>query len=176
MITDQQVTSAAGLQALGSTAFTISDLSAVWVVCDVYENDLPNVRVGDAAEIRLNAYPDQRAQGHDRQHRRGPRSEPAHRQGPHRGGESGDHAPGHVRHGDFRGQTKETHTVVPASAVLHLHDRDWVYVPAPEKRFRRVEVVAGQRAPDSLQEIKSGLEPGQQLVADALVLDHALEQ
>ena len=43
----------------------------------------------------------------------------------------------------FRGQTKEMHTIVPASAVLHMHDRDFVYVPAPGKKFRRVEVVGG---------------------------------
>src|ERR1035438_9237982 len=54
VITDQQVTSAAGLQALGLAAFTISDLSSVWIVCDVYENDLHGVGVGDNAEIRLN--------------------------------------------------------------------------------------------------------------------------
>ena len=59
VITDQQVTSAAGVQSLGTSPFTISDLSYVWIVCDVYENDLPNVRVGDGAEIRLNAYPSQ---------------------------------------------------------------------------------------------------------------------
>jgi membrane fusion protein, heavy metal efflux system len=58
VITDQQVTNAAGVQALGSNPFTISDLSAVWVVCDVYENDLPHVSVGETAEIRMNAYPD----------------------------------------------------------------------------------------------------------------------
>src|SRR6202165_1105751 len=63
VITDQQVTNAAGVQALGSNPFTISDLSQVWIVCDVHENDLANVRLGDAAEIRLNAYPDQVFQG-----------------------------------------------------------------------------------------------------------------
>jgi hypothetical protein len=45
VITDQQVTNAGGVQGLGSSPFTITDLSYVWVVCDVYENDLPNVRV-----------------------------------------------------------------------------------------------------------------------------------
>ena len=38
--------------------FTIADLSEVWVVCDVYENDLHRVRMGDPAEVRLNAFPD----------------------------------------------------------------------------------------------------------------------
>ena len=60
VITDQQVTNAAGIQGPSSTnPFTISDLSEAWIVCDVYENDLSNVRVGDSADVRLNAYPDQ---------------------------------------------------------------------------------------------------------------------
>ena len=42
MITDQQVTNAAGVQALsGPNPFTISDISRVWIICDVYENSLP---------------------------------------------------------------------------------------------------------------------------------------
>ena len=92
VITDQQVTNAAGVQALGSNPFTISDLSYVWVVCDVYENDLPNVRLGDSADIRLNAYPDQVIQGNDQQYRRDSRSQYSHRQGAHRGAQSRDHA------------------------------------------------------------------------------------
>ncbi len=59
VITDQQVTNAATVQAYSSPSpFTISDVSSVWIVCDVYENDLANVRLGDTAEITLNAYPD----------------------------------------------------------------------------------------------------------------------
>jgi membrane fusion protein, heavy metal efflux system len=57
IITDQQVTNAAAVQAFNSPSpFTISDLSSVWIVCDVCENDLSNVRMEDAAEITLNAY------------------------------------------------------------------------------------------------------------------------
>jgi cobalt-zinc-cadmium efflux system membrane fusion protein len=176
VITDQQVTNASGLQALGSTAFTISDLSQVWIVCDVYENDLANVRVGDAAEIRLNAYPGEVLRGNIANI--GAILDPNLRTAKVRVEVQN---PGVLRLGmfataTFQGQTKETRTVVPASAVLHLHDRDWVYVPAPKNRFRRVEVVAGRTLEDKLQEIKTGLAPGQDLVADALVLDHAVEQ
>jgi membrane fusion protein, heavy metal efflux system len=58
VITDQQVTNAASVQSLGMNPITISDLSYVWVVCDVNENDIPNVRLGDIAEVRPNAMPD----------------------------------------------------------------------------------------------------------------------
>lgn len=63
VITDQQITNAAGVQALGSSPFTISDLSYLWIVFDVYENDLASVRVGETTEVKLNAYPDQKVTG-----------------------------------------------------------------------------------------------------------------
>ena len=78
----------------------------------------------------------------------------------------------------FHGQTKQMHTIVPASAVLHMHDRDFVFIPTPDKKFRRVEVISGELLSDntSMQEVKSGLKPGQQVVTNALVLDHVLAQ
>ena len=38
--------------------FTISDLSKVWVVCDVWENNMAQVHIGEYADIHLAAYPD----------------------------------------------------------------------------------------------------------------------
>ena len=76
----------------------------------------------------------------------------------------------------FRGMNQETHATVPASAILHLHDRDWAYVPAEDKQFRRVEVTAGKMLPGNLQEIISGIKPGQQVVTNALVLENTVEQ
>jgi cobalt-zinc-cadmium efflux system membrane fusion protein len=76
----------------------------------------------------------------------------------------------------FHGLNKEVRTTVPANAVLHLHDRDWVYVPAEGGGFRRVEVVGGKMLPGNLQEIISGLRAGQQVVANALVLENTVEQ
>jgi cobalt-zinc-cadmium efflux system membrane fusion protein len=178
VITDQQVTNAAGVQSLGTSPFTISDLSYVWIVCDVYENDMPNVRIGDTAEIRLNAYPGQVLKGSVSNI--GAVLDPNIRTAKVR---IEVQNPGRMRLGmfvkaTFHGQTKETHTIVPASAVLHMHDRDFVFVPAPDKKFRRVEVVSGDLLPDNmtLQEVKSGLSPGQQVVTNALVLDHVLAQ
>ncbi len=60
VIIAQNVTAAAaaGVGLSGSsTAFTIADLSHVWVICDVYENDLAQVHLGQHADIHLNAYP-----------------------------------------------------------------------------------------------------------------------
>ena len=179
VITDQQVTSSSAIQAFNTPSpFTISDLSSVWVVCDVYENDLANVRLGDAAEIRLNAYPDRMFRG--RVSNIGSIMDPNIRTAKVR---MEVQNPGNMRLGmfvkaTFRGQTREMHTIVPASAVLHMHDRDYVFVPAPDHKFRRVQVVSGDLLPDdvNMQEIKSGLAPGQQVVTNALVLDHVLSQ
>jgi cobalt-zinc-cadmium efflux system membrane fusion protein len=76
----------------------------------------------------------------------------------------------------FHGLEREKHATVPAAAVLHLHDRDWVYLPLEEGRFQRVEVVAGNMLPGNLQEIISGIKPGQKVVANALVLQSTVEQ
>jgi cobalt-zinc-cadmium efflux system membrane fusion protein len=76
----------------------------------------------------------------------------------------------------FHGQSREVRATVPATAVLHLHDRDWVYVPAENGRFRRLSVVGGATLPGNLQEIISGIKPGDQVVTNALVLQNAVEQ
>ena len=175
VITDQQVTNAAGVQSLGTNPFTISDLSYVWVVCDVYENDIPNVKLGDTAEVRLNAFPDMALKGIVSNI--GPILDPNIRTAKVR---IEVRNPGPLRVGMFATATfsslkKEVHTTVPTSAVLHLHDRDWVYVPAPDKKFQRVEVVAGNTLPQATEELTSGLKPGQKVVLDPLALQNEID-
>jgi cobalt-zinc-cadmium efflux system membrane fusion protein len=76
----------------------------------------------------------------------------------------------------FRGKTDEPHVVVPAAAILHLHDQDWVYLPLDGKKFRRVKVIAGEMLPGGMQEIVTGANAGQKLVANALEFQNAVEQ
>jgi membrane fusion protein, heavy metal efflux system len=177
VITDQQVTNAAGVQGLASpNPFTISDLSHVWIVCDVYENDLADVHVGEKAEIRLNAYPDEVFTGLISNI--GPILDPNIRTAKVRieVRNPGLMRPGMFATATFHGQKKETHAAVPAAAILHLHDRDWIYVPVQANEFRRVEVVAGEMLPDNMQEVLSGISPGQRVVANALELQNTVEQ
>jgi cobalt-zinc-cadmium efflux system membrane fusion protein len=176
LITDQQVTNAAGVQSLGTNPFTISDLSYVWIVCDVYENDLATVRMGDTAEIRLNAYPDKVFRG--KISNIGAALDPSIRTAKVR---IEVQNPGLMRLGmfvkaTFRSQSKEAHTVVPSSAILHIHDRDFIYVPAPGNKFRRIEVASGDSLPGNMQEVRSGMTPGQQVVTNALILGHTIDQ
>jgi cobalt-zinc-cadmium efflux system membrane fusion protein len=178
VITEQNVTASAGVKTLDNSPnlFTIADLSEVWVIGDVYENDLRNVRLGEMAEIHPNAYPNRVLQA--RVSNIGATLDPTIRTAKVR---LEVHNPGILRLGmfvtaTFHGQEKQTTVVVPASAILHLHDRDWAYIPAEGNTFRRVEVTAGKMVPVNLQEVLSGIKPGDRVVANALVLQNTAEQ
>jgi cobalt-zinc-cadmium efflux system membrane fusion protein len=178
VITEQNVTNAAGVKSLDNSPnlFTIADLSHVWIMCDVYENDLATVHVGDTAEIRLNAYPDQVLKG--RISNISSVLDPAIRTAKVR---IEVENPGLLRVGmfvtaTFRGQRTQVRAVVPATAILHLHDREWVYVPAGNGEFRRQEIVSGQMLPGNMQELLSGLQPGERVVSNALVFQNTAEQ
>jgi membrane fusion protein, heavy metal efflux system len=175
VITDQQVTNAAGVQSLGTNPFTISDLTYVWIVCDVYENDIQNVKIGDGAEVRFNALSDLVVKG--TVSNIGPTLDPSIRTAKVR---IEVHNPGSLRIGMFATATfqslkKEVHTTVPSSAILRLHDRDWVYVPAPENKFHRLQIVAGDSLPNDKVEVKVGLKPGQQVVQNPLALQNEID-
>jgi cobalt-zinc-cadmium efflux system membrane fusion protein len=177
VITDQQVTNSSGVQGLGSpNPFTISDLSYVWIVCDVYENDLDAVRVGETADIRLNAFPNRVFKG--RVDNILPVLDPNLRTAKVRIEVPN---PGQMRVGmfvtaTFYGKQAETRAAVPTTAILHLHDREWVYTPISPGHFKRLEVVTGNILPGDLQEVISGIRPGDQVVSNALPLQNTLEQ
>ncbi len=177
IITDQQVTNASGVQGLsGPNPFTISNLEYVWIVCDVYENDLDAVRVSDYADIHLNAYPNKTFKGRvdnilpvldPNIHTAKVRLEVPN--------------PGLMRIGmfvtaTFYGKQAEIHASVPSTAILHLHDREWIYAPLGNGHFKRMEVVSGPMLPNGQQEVRSGIKPGDQVVANALDLQSTVEQ
>jgi membrane fusion protein, heavy metal efflux system len=177
VITDQQITASGGVQGLSSpNAFTISDLSNVWILCDVYENDLSKVRVGQKAEVTLNAFPGKSFTGIignigavlDPNLRTVKVRLEVHN--------SGQMRPGMFVTAVFHGQDSRKLAAVPATAILHLHDRDWVYVSAGANKFRLVEITGGDMLPGNLQEILSGISPGQQVVTNALELQNTVGQ
>ena len=177
VITDQQIQESSGVQALTPpNPFTISDLAHVWILCDVYENNLSKVHLDEYADIRLNAYPDRVFKG--RISNISPILDPNLRTAKVRLEVMN---PGIMRLGmfvtaTFHGSQGQRDAAVPSNAVLHLHDRDWVYFPQGEGRFHRVEVEAGDILPGGLQEIRSGVKPGDRVVANALVLQSTVEQ
>jgi membrane fusion protein, heavy metal efflux system len=178
VITDQQVTNAAGVQGLsGPNPFTISDLSYVWILCDVYENDLDAVHPGEYADIRLNAYPNKVLKG--RIDNILPILDPSIRTAKVR-----LEVPNPERRmrvgmfvtATFYGKEPEIRAAVPATAILHLHDRDWLFVAAEDKTFRRVEITSGIMLPGNMQEVISGIKPGTRIVQNALVFENTVEQ
>lgn len=179
VIIGQNITNAAaaGVGLSGSaTAFTIADLSEVWILCDAYENDIPKLQLGQEAVIKINGYPDRPVKG--RISDIGPVLDPQLRtakvriQVPN---------PGFLKLGmygtaTFTSRKVESDAAVPADAVLHLHDRDWVFVPAGGNQFRRIEIRPGQMLSGNRQVVLSGIEPGRQVVSNALQLETAGNQ
>ncbi|MBV9303759.1 MAG: efflux RND transporter periplasmic adaptor subunit [Acidobacteriaceae bacterium] len=150
--------------------FTIANLARVWILADVYENDIPMVKLGDVADVVLNAYPDRKFQG--RVTNIGRVLDPNLRTAKVRIELAN---PGIMRAGmfvtaTFYGQHGRIYSTVPASAVLHLHDRDWVFIPAGGGKFRRIEI-SGGKITNGTQDVMSGLLPGQEVVNDALALN-----
>lgn len=179
VIVAQNVTNsaAAGVSLSGSaTAFTIADLSKVWIVCDVFENDISRLQLGQEAKIKLNAFPGRSLTG--RIGDIGPILDPTLRTAKVRIEVAN---PGFLKLGmfataTFTSKSKEIHAVVPAEAVLHLHDRDWVFLPVDGNQFKRTEVHAGMMLDGSRQEILSGIQPGQRVAGNALLLETAGNQ
>ncbi|HYL28367.1 MAG TPA: efflux RND transporter periplasmic adaptor subunit [Gemmatimonadales bacterium] len=175
-IVEQNVTGGTGVRSLDNSPnlFTIADLSRVWVLCDVFEDALARVHLRDLAEVRLNAYPDRSFQG-----RVGNISrvlDPSTRSAKIRIELDN---PGRVlRAGMFvtvslRAQQPVKRLVVPTSALLRLHDRDWVFRRLGGNRFRRTEVQTGPPVSDSLQQVLSGLRAHDTVVANALQFANA---
>ena len=170
-IVEQNITGGTGVRSIDNSPnlFTVADLSRVWVLCDVYENNLAQVRLGDFAEVRLNAYPDQALKGRVSNISRV--LDPSTRTAKVRlelDNERRQMRAGMFATATFRSQSKQLRSLVPAKAVLRLHDKDWVFRAEGGHRFRRIEVQAGRVSSDGLQEILAGLAPGDQIVVNAL--------
>jgi cobalt-zinc-cadmium efflux system membrane fusion protein len=176
-ITDQEITDQSAVQSYSApNPFTISDLSHVWIVCDVWENNMAQVHIGEYADIHLVAYPDRILKG--RISNILPIIDPNIRTAKVRLQVDN---PGLMRIGmfvtaTFHGETMEKRATVPASAILHLHDREWVYAPLGNGRFRREEVSAGNMLPGNMQEVVRGIKSGDQIISNALVFQNTVDQ
>ena len=170
---------AAGVTYAGSSgSLTIADLSHVWVICDVYENDLASVHLGDQAEIRLSAYPGRVLHGNVSDI--GAVLDPSIRTAKVRIQVA--NPDGILRLGMFATATLQsnrqtTMVTLPGNAILHLHDEAFVFMPVNSTgTFRTVTVKTGQTLPGNIVEVTSGLSAGQTVVANALELQNATAQ
>lgn len=170
-IVEQNVAGSEGIKSLDNTPnlFTIANLSQVWVVCDVFENDLGEVHLGDSAEIRLSAFSDRVFKGRIANISRvldpNTRSAKVRIVLPN--------ADGSIRSGMFavaifRSRKLINRVVVPATAIMRLHDKDWVFRKESGKQFRKIPVQTDGLAPDGMQEIRQGVKRDDELVTNAL--------
>jgi cobalt-zinc-cadmium efflux system membrane fusion protein len=170
-IVEQNVSGFEGVKSLDNSPnlFTIADLTQVWVLCDVYENDLGEVHLGDSADLRLNAYPDTIYHGKvvdiSRVLDSTTRSAKVRIVLSNR---NGSLRPGMFAVAIFRSRKSQSRIVVPSTAVMRLQDKDWVFRKDDSQRFRRVEVHASGTNADGTQQIQTGVKAGDELVANAL--------
>ena len=179
---------AAGVTYAGSTgSLTIADLSHVWIVCDVYENDLATIKLGEQADIRLSAFPGRVVKGTVSDI--GAILDPSIRTAKVRiqvPNPDGSLRLGMFANATFQSAKQSAAVVVPADAVLHLHDRAFVFQPAGQTAagqaangsgsFRTTEIKTGRALSGNSIEVLSGLNAGQPVVANALELQNAAVQ
>jgi cobalt-zinc-cadmium efflux system membrane fusion protein len=180
-IVEQNISGFEGIKSLDNTPnlFTIADLTQVWVLCDVYENDLGEVHLGDTADIRLNAYAGKSYEGKVADISRV--LDPATRSAKVRvvlPNHDASLRPGMFAVATFRSRKSQPRIVVPSTAVMRLQDKDWVFRKDGQQdgrqQFRRVEVhVLGEIA-DGAQQIRDGIKPGEEVVANALEFSSAM--
>ncbi len=177
-IIEQNVAPGAAVKSLDNAPnlFTVADLSRVWVVCDVYENDLAQAHVGQLARVHLNAFPDESSRG--RIANVSPVLDPATRTAKVRiemDNPAGRMRPGMFGVAELESADTRDRLVLPTTALVQLHDADWVFVRSGAAEFRRVQVHLGRQLDSGLQEV-GGLAPGQQVVRNALRFVQAVEQ
>jgi membrane fusion protein, heavy metal efflux system len=180
-VVEQNISGFEGIKSLDNSPnlFTIANLSQVWVLCDVYENDLAEVHLGDTAEIRLNAYPDKTYHGKVADISRV--LDPATRSAKVRivlSNHDGSLRPGMFAVSTFRSRKSQPRVVVPSTAIIRLQDKDWVFRKEGPQQVRRVEVHASGGIADGMQPIeplqnKDRLKAGEQVIANALEFSSA---
>jgi len=170
---------AAGVGYAGATgSLIIADLSHVWIICDVYENDLATIRTGEEAEIRLAAYPGKVLKGTIGDI--GAVLDPTIRTAKVRiqvQNPQGILRLGMFATATFQGAKAQSIAAIPADAILHLHDHAFVFEPIDNAgTFKTVEIKTGRTLDGNLIEVTSGLAMGQQVVANALELQNTAAQ
>ena len=171
-IVEQNISGFEGVKSLDNSPnlFTIADLTQVWVVCDVYENDLSQIQVGDSAEIRLNAYPDKVFQGKVADISRV--LDPNLRSAKVRivlPNPDGSLRPNMYAVATFRSRKMQPHLVIPSTAIMRLQDKDWVFRKEGQNQFRKTEAHTRGVTEDGLQQLQDGpLKAGDEVVANAL--------
>ena len=158
-----------------SYLFKIANLSRVWVLCSIYENDLPRVRVGDLATVTLAAYPNLKLRGQISNISRV--LNPSTRTAQVRVVLSNPQRlllPGMFATARFTSTRRTLHVIVPTVSLFHLHDQFWVFRPVKAGLYRRVPVSVGSIESPGWQDVTHGVRAGQKIVANSMAFAAAV--
>ncbi|MGH2392753.1 MAG: efflux RND transporter periplasmic adaptor subunit [Candidatus Limnocylindria bacterium] len=158
--------------AMGQEMFVVTDLSTVWLVGDLYEQDFPTVRIGSAATVTATAYPGFVVRG--RVSYIDPRVDPQTRTAKVR--VEVPNTDGHLRLGmyvnmAFTGAGAKRQIVVPRTAVQSMGDQHVVFMPVAgeEGKFLRRKIRLGTATSDSYV-VLEGLRAGDTVVTEGSFL------
>jgi cobalt-zinc-cadmium efflux system membrane fusion protein len=166
LVVEQDVAAGQLIQPGSTQCFVISDLGSVWVLVNVYQKDLPYVRLGDVVTIQTDTYPEQ---FHGRISYIGASLDPSTRTLQARIDTSN---PGAKLKKDMyvvatvKAGTITNAIALPDAAVLRdSENQPFVYAETGSNQFGRRTVTLGESLNGQTQ-ITSGLKPGDQVIGD----------
>ncbi|QDF98377.1 efflux transporter periplasmic adaptor subunit [Azoarcus sp. DD4] len=151
----------------GEAIYRIADLSRVWVIAEVYEQDLARVAVGQPAGVSLDAFPGRRFDA--RVAYVYPTLNAATRSTPVRlelDNRERLLRPGMFAHVELAAGPAAPRVTVPASAVIDDGHRQVVLIALAEGRYKPQPVKLGARGQDFV-EVSEGLKAGERVVVSA---------
>lgn len=154
----------------GQPLLQIFDTSSIWLVADVYEQDLPWIKVGSPAFIQIPYAPDQRLSGRvdhlyymlNTETRSAEARISLRRTGSML-------RPGMYAVVELEGTATEPSPVVPEEAVLWTGEQSILILSLGAGRFRPISVMTGVQS-DGFVQVLEGLEGGEQVVVSAQFL------
>ena len=165
----------------GPAPLEVINLERVWVIANIFEHDLAGLRVGDRAEVTVEAYPHRKFNGRvtyiGDEVDLTTRAVRARIEVP-----NADHVlkPGMFARAAIDADGAREVVVAPDSAIYEIDGKAVVFVPAGDGRFSVQPVTLGGRGNETV-EITAGLKPGDEVVAKgglalkSLIVNHAAD-
>lgn len=149
----------------GMKLYRLADLSLVWVLAQVYEQDLPFVKLGQEAVVKLSYFSDREFRGRvtyvyptlDEKTRTARVRLEFHNPGFFL-------KPGMFATVELASDLEASTLLVPDMAVLRSGEHNTVFVALDGGRFEPRTVTLGPRAEDNLYQVLSGLKAGERVV------------
>ena len=152
----------------GEMLYQIADLSAVWVIVDVFEQDLPFVQSGQSAKVKINSYPDKNFDA--RVTYVYPALNPQTRTAPVRmelANPGGLLKPAMFASVEIAGSNKKGKALsIPVSSVIYTGTRQIVLVELAEGRYEPRDIRLGAQSDDYI-EVLEGVGEGEKVVVAA---------